>query len=192
MRFIIFPAALEARLWTLGDCDRTPRLHHGNLKHFEKKCDQKYWLQADLRPSKDASLTQKVSRRVSLCNSFVFPLYFLCIPLYFLCIPLYLVTASLFGAERTPSAWGMPLWKDADQLVINIFGRNFFKSALDFHGGDDGRGDSPPKLIAVPQYVFLSMNYLIYRIDSYIKILYSSRQTRPLTIAIHIAAHAWK
>ena len=45
----------------------------------------------------------------------------------------------------------MHLWKDADQLLINIFGRNFFKSALDFHGGDDGRGDSPPKLIAVPQ-----------------------------------------
>ena len=71
----------------------------------------------------------------------------------------------------------MPLWKDADQLVINIFGRNFFKSALDFHGGDDGRADSLPKLIAAPQYVLVFMNYLIYRIDKY---LYSSRQTRPL------------
>ena len=71
----------------------------------------------------------------------------------------------------------MRLWKVADQLVINIFGRNFFISALDFHGGDDGRGDSLPKLIAVPQYVLVFMNYLIYRIDKY---LYSSRQTRPL------------
>ena len=41
-------------------------------------------------------------------------------------------------------------WKDADQLVINIFGRNFVTSALDFHGGDDVRGRSPPKSIAAP------------------------------------------
>ena len=64
----------------------------------------------------------------------------------------------------------MSLWKDADQLVINIFGRNFFTSALDFHGGDDGRGDSLPKLIAALQDVFRIMNFLIYRIDSYIKV----------------------
>ena len=64
----------------------------------------------------------------------------------------------------------MPLWKDANQLLFNIFGRNFFKSALDFHAGDDGRGDSLPKLIAALQDVFRIMNFLIYRIDSYIKV----------------------
>ena len=44
----------------------------------------------------------------------------------------------------------MHLWNVANQLVINIFGRIFFISALDFHGGDDGRDHSPPKSIAAP------------------------------------------
>ena len=59
---------------------------------------------------------------------------------------------------------------DTDHHLINIFWWTFFKSALDFHAGDDGRGDSLPKLIAALQDVFRIMNFLIYRIDSYIKV----------------------
>ena len=44
----------------------------------------------------------------------------------------------------------MPLCKGTDQLIIHIFGQIFVLGALDFHGGDDGRGRSPPKTIVVP------------------------------------------
>ena len=44
------------------------------------------------------------------------------------------------------------------------FGRFFFQSALDFHGGDDGRGHSPPKSIAAPPELREKIMILIYRI----------------------------
>ena len=71
----------------------------------------------------------------------------------------------------------MSLWKDAGQRLINIFGRSFFKSALEVHGGDDERGDGLPKSIAAPTKGVYNFDFFIYRIDKY---LYSSRQTRPL------------
>ena len=77
----------------------------------------------------------------------------------------------------------MGFYLDPEILRINLLGRSFFESALDFHGGDDRRGGDPPKLIAAPQKVLLGMNYFIYRIDKY---LYSSRQTRPLKLEEYI------
>ena len=64
MKNSFFQTRPEVRLSTLGGCGRSHRLRNENLKHFEKRIDQKASLEADLRPSKDASShrsRQKVS-----------------------------------------------------------------------------------------------------------------------------------
>jgi hypothetical protein len=45
--------------------------------------------------------------------------------------------------------YGSPLdlWKDVDQLLINIFGRGFLQSGLEFSRGDDERTRSVSRLL---------------------------------------------
>ena len=95
----------------------TEYTHHLRMdipQHFEKKRDQKYLLEADLRPSNDATLTQKVpqlpQRGIWSPNTKAS-----------LCISLYLVIITLDFADGTPFVRGVRLWSDVDQCLINIF-----------------------------------------------------------------------
>ena len=64
---------------------------------------------------------------------------------------------------KRPKGHGKSLHKKKN-TPNEVFLQYFFKSALDFHGGDDERGHSPPKSIAAPSELREKIMILIYRI----------------------------